>query len=101
VLLAGAAAGTLLLAACAGAPAASQPQAAATARPTPPPAPVSADTARRGDIQQTLSYTGDIRAREQVSVLPKGSGRIERLMVDVGSQVKAGDTLAILEQDNA
>src|SRR6185503_5360337 len=46
-------------------------------------------------------YSGDIRAREQISVLPKASGRVERLLVDIGSRVKAGDTLAVLEQDSA
>jgi len=70
--------------------------------PTPvPAAPVTAQTASRGVIQQTLSYSGDIRAREQVSVLPKNSGRVERMLVDVGSKVKAGDTIATLEQESA
>src|SRR5262249_18270553 len=55
----------------------------------------------RGDIQQSLSYSGDIRAREQISVLPKSTGRIEKVLVDVGSRVNAGDTLAVLEQDSA
>jgi len=101
LLLGGALASTLLVAACTGAPQAAPTPATAAAKPTPPAAPVAADTARRGSIQQSLSYSGDIRAREQVTVLPKGTGRVERLMVDVGSQVKAGDTLAVLEQDNA
>jgi HlyD family secretion protein len=74
-----------------------------TLAPTPAPigVAVSADTAHQGDIQQTLSYSGDIRAREQINVLPKASGRIQQLLVDTGSQVKAGDTLAILDQDSA
>src|SRR5438094_3863180 len=92
-----AAAGALLIGAC-GRP----PAAAPAAGPTPvPAAPVTAQQAKRGDIQQTLAYSGDIRSREQVSVLPKSSGRIERMLVDVGSRVKAGDTLATLEQDSA
>src|SRR5262249_27854289 len=70
--------------------------------PTPVPAPpVSAQAARRGDIQQSLSYSGDIRAREQVSVLPKAAGRVERVLIDVGSRVNAGDTLAVLEQESS
>src|SRR5260370_33643073 len=60
---------------------------------------VSADTAHRGDIQQTLAFSGEIRARRQISVLPKASGRVEQVLVEVGSQVKAGDTSAILDQD--
>src|SRR5207245_2141920 len=97
LLVSGALASTLLVAACGQRP-------AATATPVPtavPAAPVTAQTATRGDIQQTLSYNGDIRAREQVSVLPKVSGRVDKVLVDVGSRVKAGDTLAVLEQDSA
>src|SRR5258708_6293551 len=85
-------------------------RAACSARaPDAPPAPPAhrprapsgtAENATRGAIQQTLSYSGDIRAREQVSVLPKATGRIEQVLVDVGSKVKAGDTIAILDQDN-
>ena len=65
-----------------------------------PAAAVSARIATRGDIQQSLSYSGDIRAREQISVLPKASGRVGRVLVDVGSRVNAGDTLATLEQES-
>src|SRR5437879_9215342 len=98
VMIGGALAATLLLAACAP----RSNTAAPAATPTPvPAAPVSAENATRGDIQQTLAYSGDIRAREQISVLPKTSGRVDRVLVDVGSRVKAGDTLAIRAQDGA
>jgi multidrug efflux pump subunit AcrA (membrane-fusion protein) len=45
----------------------------------PEPVPVLAEAVRRGDIQQTLSYSGEIRAREQINVLPKSAGRVERV----------------------
>src|SRR5579859_112351 len=97
LVVGGALASVLLLSACG-----QKPSAAPAAAPTPVPAsPVTAQTATRGLIQQTLSYSGDIRAREQVSVLPKNAGRVERMLVDVGSKVKAGDTIATLEQDSA
>src|SRR5438105_1749025 len=97
LMIGGALASTLLVAACGQRPAAS-----ATPAPTAvPAAAVSAQNATRGDIQQTLSYSGDIRAREQISVLPKATGRVDSVLVDVGSRVKAGDTLAVLERDNA
>lgn len=89
-------ASSLLLAACG-------PQAspkAATAPSAPAAIPVSAEAVRRGDLQQTLAYSGDLRARSQVAVLSKATGRVEQLLVDVGSRVKAGDVLAELEQDN-
>ncbi len=50
-----------------------------------------------GQIVANLNYTGDLKAASQVSVLPKASGRIEKLLVDVGSRVKKGDTLAELD----
>jgi RND family efflux transporter MFP subunit len=79
------------------------PQSASTPAPTPTKqtaAVVSADTVKRGDIQQTLALSGEVRAREQISVLPKASGRVEQLLVDSGAEVKAGDTIAVLDQDN-
>src|SRR6266567_5850318 len=76
-----------------------QPQTEAAKKPTPAIA-LNAEAAHRGAIQQTLSYSGEIRSREQVNITPKAAGRIQQLLVDVGSQVKAGDTLAILDQDN-
>src|SRR6266571_1780161 len=62
--------------------------------------PVPAAAAQRGDIQQTVAYSGDVRAREQITVLPKASGRVKSVLVDLGSPVKAGDVLAELEQDS-
>src|SRR5436309_1376492 len=60
--------------------------------PTPVPRPPTVDVAKveRGDIQQTLSYTGSVRARSQITVVPKTAGRIQMLTVDVGSAVKVG-----------
>src|ERR1043166_4789534 len=88
LLVGGALAGSLLLAACG-----QRPAAAPAVSPTPVlAAPVTAQSASRGAIQQTLSYSGDIQARQQVSVLPKVTGRGETMLVDVGSRVKAGDT---------
>src|SRR4051812_49097726 len=99
LLVSAVASGSLLLSACG-----SQASSSSAAAPSPTPvkaAAVSAKTVERGDMQQTLAYSGDIRAREQISVLPKASGRIEKVLVDVGSSVKAGDTIASLEQDSA
>ena len=61
---------------------------------------VPAATAQRGTIQQTLTYTGDVRARDQITVLPKASGRVQRVLVDIGSPVHTGDVVAELEQDS-
>jgi RND family efflux transporter MFP subunit len=95
IVLSGGLLAVTLLAACGQAPAPT-PQAA---RPVPAVA-VSAETVHRGDITQTLAYSGDVRAKEQIYVLPKASGRVAQVLVETGSQVKAGDTIAVLDQDN-
>src|SRR5437588_1529712 len=92
VLVGGILACSLLLVAC-------QRAAAPTPAPAAPLPPVTAEPAHRGDIQQSLACSGDIRAKSQINVLPKSTGRIEQLLVDIGSQVKAGDTVAVLDQD--
>lgn len=55
--------------------------------------------AQRGAIAQALSYTGDVKAKAQVTLVPKVAGRIESLMVDVGDKVQAGQQIALLEHD--
>ncbi|MDQ6670799.1 MAG: biotin/lipoyl-binding protein, partial [Chloroflexota bacterium] len=86
----------LLLAACS-----SPSSGSTTAAPTIPALTVSEAQATQTSIQQTQSYTGDLRAPGQVSVLPKAVGMIQAMAVDVGSQVKAGDTLAVLDSATA
>jgi len=53
--------------------------------------------ATEGPISASLSYTGDVKAVSQISVLPKATGRITKLLVDVGSKVKKGDVIAQLD----
>lgn len=60
---------------------------------------VSAAPVQRGNIFQTLYYTGDVRAKAQVAVVPKVAGLIEKLLVDVGDKVVAGQPIAMLEHD--
>jgi len=59
---------------------------------------VSVQPAREGPIALVLTYSGSVQPISQVSVAPKSSGRIEKLAVDVGSAVKAGDLLARLDR---
>ena len=61
---------------------------------------VLASPAQRGDIAQTLSFSGDVRAQNQVTVLPKASGRVQQMLVDIGATVRSGDTIAVLESDS-
>ncbi len=60
--------------------------------------PVSEQTAQRGPIASELTYSGNVSSRASVNVLPRATGRIDQLNVDVGTPVKAGDTIAVLDQ---
>ncbi len=55
--------------------------------------------AAEGQITASLTYSAEVKAVSQVTVLPKGSGRIQKLLVDVGSSVKTGDPIAELDSD--
>lgn len=61
--------------------------------------PVTAAPATESKLNLSLPYTGTLEAGSQVNVVPQVSGRLDKLLVDVGSQVKAGDTIAVLQQD--
>lgn len=74
------------------APATDQARAAAAA-------PVKVASSQRGPIVATLSFTADVRARSQVTIVAAVPGRLDKLLVDVGSQVNAGDVIA--EQDHS
>jgi len=59
---------------------------------------VSVQPAREGPISLVLTYSGSVQPVSQVSIVPKVSGRVEKLAVDVGSSVKAGDLIARLDR---
>ena len=66
----------------------------------PVPITVPATPVERSDLQQTLSFSGDVRAQNQITVLPKASGRVQQVLVDIGTPVHAGDAIAQLESDS-
>ena len=58
---------------------------------------VKVATARMGDISSYIEFSGKIEAEKTVNIAPSMSGRIAKLIVDVGSVVKKGDLLAKLD----
>jgi RND family efflux transporter MFP subunit len=56
--------------------------------------PVEVMTVKLGEVVQSLSYSGDIKAEYEVKVFSKIPDRIEKLFVDVGDEVKKGAPLA-------
>lgn len=66
----------------------------ATEAPRPP---VTVAQVKEGDISAVLSLSGNIVAPSQVSIMPKITGQIVKLNVDIGSKVKQGDLIAELD----
>ncbi|MBC8416119.1 MAG: efflux RND transporter periplasmic adaptor subunit [Candidatus Cloacimonetes bacterium] len=58
---------------------------------------VKVTIARIGDISSYIEFSGKIEAEKTVNIAPSMSGRIAKLIVDVGSVVKKGDLLAKLD----
>ncbi|MDZ7263503.1 MAG: efflux RND transporter periplasmic adaptor subunit [candidate division KSB1 bacterium] len=56
--------------------------------------PVEVMTVKLGEVVQSLSYSGDIRAEQEVKVFSKIPDRIERFYVDAGDEVKRGAPIA-------
>lgn len=55
------------------------------------------DTVKRQNIQKVVNATGEVRAIELVTVGAQASGKIEKLYVKVGQQVKKGDMIAQID----
>ncbi|GAB6179526.1 efflux RND transporter periplasmic adaptor subunit [Desulfotomaculum defluvii] len=53
------------------------------------------------DLNHTLNTTGEVIAGADVNVMPKVSGRVQRVMVNVGDKVHNGQVLLQLEGNDA
>ncbi|WP_411344454.1 efflux RND transporter periplasmic adaptor subunit [Paenibacillus sp. WLX1005] len=61
---------------------------------------VKVASAQQGQIGQGEIYTGTVNPSETVNIVPKMSGKISAVSVDVGTQVKTGQVLFKLEDDD-
>lgn len=59
--------------------------------------PIELSTAKKDDIVENLSYVGTIAPKKSAIVSPTAGGKIEKIYVEEGSEVKPGDTLAKIE----
>jgi multidrug efflux pump subunit AcrA (membrane-fusion protein) len=57
-------------------------------------------TAKPEGIPEVVSATGELLAEEQATIGGKVPGRVTKLHVDLGSQVRAGQVLAEIEKDD-
>ena len=67
----------------------------ATTESTPPP--VAVAQVIRGPLTRTLAITAELQPFQEVDVHAKIAGYVQRLTVDIGDRVKAGDLLATLD----
>jgi RND family efflux transporter MFP subunit len=51
----------------------------------------------RGEIVNSLSFTGDIMPIQQATIYSKVNGNLERIFVDIGSVVSQGQVLALID----
>ncbi len=51
------------------------------------------------DIRETISLTGDIKARERIEVYPRVSGKIIKKNVVEGDRIKKGQTIVLIDRD--
>ena len=61
--------------------------------------PVGAVKTARGDIAVKLFYVGDIKARYQIKVYPKVTGKLLENVVKEQNRVKKGDVIAYIDRD--
>jgi membrane fusion protein, multidrug efflux system len=59
--------------------------------------PVGVEVAGLTDLQVALRASANLRARQQVDVLPKQGGVIARILVEEGAAVRQGQALAVLD----
>src|SRR5215213_3091156 len=60
--------------------------------------PITSALVTQGSIAATLVYSGNVQSRSQVNVVPKITGRVERLYVDIGDEVRQGEVIADLDR---
>lgn len=57
------------------------------------------DAVSRGDIRETISASGEIRAKTQINIGTSVAGEIKAIHVKDGQDVKAGDLLVTIDQE--
>jgi HlyD family secretion protein len=92
---------SLLVVAAAGVACSKDSTTASAEAPTAAPAPtvdVAVVRATVGTVQSTVEFSGTLAPRTRVGVKPKLPGRLERVLVDIGDRVAAGQVIATIDR---
>ena len=63
------------------------------------PVAVEVEAVRKATIRDTGNFTGTLAPKSQYVVAPKISGRLEKLMVDIGDRVNRNQLIAVLDDE--
>lgn len=63
------------------------------------PVAVEIEAVRKATIQDTGNFTGTLAPKSQFVIAPKISGRLEKLMVDIGDRVNRNKLIAVLDDE--
>lgn len=55
--------------------------------------------ARKEDLSMVLSYVGSIKAKDEISVYSKITGKLVEYIVNEGDSIQKGDTIALIDRD--
>lgn len=92
----------LIVSACSGRPGGPPSAQTVDGTPTPTPErtiPVEVAEVTTGNIDLVFSYSGSVQPKDEVDLTSGAAGRVEQLLVDVGDEVKAGDRIAVVEDN--
>ncbi|MCC8173264.1 MAG: efflux RND transporter periplasmic adaptor subunit [Odoribacter sp.] len=64
------------------------------------PIPVKVMKLQKTTIARSLDYSADLKAYEEVFYAPAATGRIEKINVEVGDQIRKGQVLVLMDQSN-
>lgn len=76
----------------------SAPRIEMTMSPIAGPVAVTVAPAQKGEIRSTVTYTGTVTPWHEVTVYPRTTGWLERILVDVGDRVRQGQMLVRLDK---
>jgi len=60
--------------------------------------PVAIEVVKSGNLESVLSFVGDIKGEDQVTVYSEATGRLSRYLVEEGSRVEKDEVIALVDR---